>query len=32
MRAGLPKIGKLSDEKLNRLIGIAPEKKQNRTD
>ena len=29
--AGLPEIGKLSDQKLNRLVGIAPEEKQSGT-
>ena len=29
--AGLPEIGKLSDEKLNRLVGIAPEERQSGT-
>ena len=29
--AGLPEIGKLSDEKLNRLVGIAPEQRQSGT-
>ena len=29
--AGLPEIGRLSDEKLNRLVGIAPEEKQSGT-
>ena len=29
--SGLPEIGKLSDEKLNRLVGIAPEEKQSGT-
>ena len=29
--AGLPEIGKLSDRKLNRLVGIAPEEKQSGT-
>ena len=29
--AGLPEIGKLSDEKLNRLVGISPEQRQSGT-
>lgn len=29
--AGLPEIGRLSDQKLNRLVGIAPEEKQSGT-
>lgn len=29
--AGLPEIGKLSDQKLNRLVGIAPEEKKSGT-
>ena len=29
--AGLPEIGKLTDQKLNRLVGIAPEEKQSGT-
>ena len=29
--AGLPEIGKLSDQKLNRMVGIAPEEKQSGT-
>ena len=29
--AGLPEIGKLSDEKLNRLVGISPEERQSGT-